>query len=69
MLFVSFASTHALRARRRTICAPPELKISAHGNALKHNNFYYTRALLNLFTQNLTVPLLKSICQNFYREP
>jgi len=40
MSFVSFASAHALRARRRTIYAPPELNISARGNALKHNNFY-----------------------------
>jgi len=39
----------AQRARRRAIYAPPELKISAHGNALKQNNFYYTKALLNIF--------------------
>ncbi len=40
MPFVSFAFTHALRAQRRTIYAPPELNISAHGKALIYNNFY-----------------------------
>jgi len=43
--FVVFAFAHALRARRHAIYAPPQLKISAHGNALKRNNFYYTKAL------------------------
>ena len=41
MPFVSFASAHALRARRRTIYAPPELNISAYDNTLIHNNIYY----------------------------
>jgi len=47
--YVSFASAHALRAQRRYICAPPEFYNNAHGNALKHNNFYCTKALLNIF--------------------
>jgi len=29
-----------LRARRRTICGPPKIYNNAHGNILKHINFY-----------------------------
>jgi len=47
--FVSFAFAHALRARKRSIYATPELYISAHGNTLRHNNIYCIKTLLNLF--------------------
>ena len=53
MPFVSFASAHALRARRRSIYATPELDISAYGNALKRNNCYYIKALLTHFYSGL----------------
>jgi len=33
--YVSFASAHALRARKRYIYAPPELYNNTHGNASK----------------------------------
>ncbi len=52
MPFADFAIAHALRARWHAIYAPPELNISAHGNAQKDNNFYYTKVLFNIIRIN-----------------